>query len=61
MPLDLKRLIIKRKHKDSMDFVIHYHAPDIGEEDVGSPAVNELYTLLKKNNVQTRKMMESLP
>ena len=57
MPLDLTRLMIKRRNKDSMEFVIHYHGTEI-IEDVAAPQINELYSLLRKRDNSIRKMSE---
>lgn len=45
MPLDLTRLLIKRKSKESFDFIIHYHMPEY-YGDVSSQQISDLYNLL---------------
>lgn len=60
MPLDLKRLLIKRKSKESHNFVIHY-VTSTQMEDVGCKETHNLYTLLRRDTLMTgRKQTESL-
>lgn len=46
MPLDLTRLLIKRKSKENFDFIIHYHMPEF-YGDVSSTQITELYNMLR--------------
>jgi hypothetical protein len=39
LPIDLTKLLIKRKNKDSFDFVIHYHTLDFNTNDLRSKDV----------------------
>ena len=51
LPIDLARLLIKRKGKDSTDFIIHYH--NLEEmNDVSSPQIVNLYRELKSKEAQ---------
>ena len=47
LPLDLSRLLIKRKNKESFEFTIHYHSLEFKPEDVSDKEINDLYKQLR--------------
>jgi hypothetical protein len=60
MPLDLSRLLIKRRSKDSPDFIIHYHLIE-NMEDVASKQIMELYSQLRPSKHQLYVRKTSMP